>query len=330
MRFSTMKLTAISRYFPRRSMTLIILCLVLLLVLVHHIIMGPSIVRGDIFARENIANFEANLHTFKHDDPRLVEYIRRFWVRRPSTRPRKLSSPSTTDFSQYGQSYLVDDLLKRRKNGFFVECGAGNGEDLSDSLFFERERDWTGLLVEANRDLYTGIVHRRRKAYSINACASPKKHSMRLNFTHAGMMGGLTDLLDRDRRAAMHSHNKPESLSKAVEMIEQCFPLYSMLLAVNRTHIDYLSLDVEGGEMEILHTLPWDKLKVDVITVEYGVRGVRNRDVSSIERLKHIRRFFKNLKGEYEEIGVVPSKFPDDQIENDLHGLDVVYKRKGA
>ena len=103
-----------------------------------------------------------------------------------------------------------------------------------------------------------------------------------------------------------------------------------MLLAVNRTHIDYLSLDVEGGEMEILHTLPWDKLKVDVITVEYGVRGVRNRDVSSIERLKHIRRFFKNLKGEYEEIGVVPSKFPDDQIENDLHGLDVVYKRKGA
>lgn len=321
-----MKLTTISRYCPRRSLTLIILCAILLVVLIHHIMMGPATLRGDIFARENIANFEANMHNLKQDDPRLVEYIRRFWIRRPSTRPRKLSSPSTTDFSQYGQSYLVDDLLKRRKNGFFVECGAGNGEDLSDSLFFERERDWTGLLVEANRDLYTGIVHRRRKAYSINACASPKRHSMKLNFTHAGFIGGLTAQLDPSHKRTVQ--HRPDALPKTVEMVEQCFPLYSLLLAVNRTHIDYMSLDVEGSELEILHSVPWDKIKIDVVTVEYGVRGIRNRDESSVERLKHIRRFFKNLKGLYEEIGVVPSKFPDDQIENDVHGLDIVFKRK--
>ena len=280
-----------------------------------------------MFSRDNIGHFEANMHTMKQDDPRLVEYIRRFWIRKPSTRPRKLSSPSTTDFSQYGQSYLVDDLLKRRKNGFFVELGAGNGEELSDSLFFERERDWSGLLIEANLDLYKGIVHRHRKVYSINACASTSKHAVKSNFTNAGLVGGLTDHLDNSHQRILEL--RPESLSPAVVMVEQCFPLYGMLLAVNRTHVDYLSLDVEGPELEILKTIPFDKVVIDVVTVEYGVRGnKKSRDGSSIVRLRAIRKFFKSLKGMYEEIGVIPSKFPDNQMENDLHGLDVIYKRK--
>ena len=47
-----------------------------------------------------------------------------------------------------------------------------------------------------------------------------------------------------------------------------CFPFYSMMLALNRTHIDYFSLDVEGLELEILRTIPFDKLNISVFTVE--------------------------------------------------------------
>jgi hypothetical protein len=44
----------------------------------------------------------------------------------------------------------------------------------------------------------------------------------------------------------------------------QCFPLYSYLLALNRTTVDYLSLDVEGSELEILKTVPFEKLDIRV------------------------------------------------------------------
>ena len=44
----------------------------------------------------------------------------------------------------------------------------------------------------------------------------------------------------------------------------QCFPLYSVLLASNHTTIDYLSLDVEGSEMKILKTVPWNKVDIKV------------------------------------------------------------------
>lgn len=49
-----------------------------------------------------------------------------------------------------------------------------------------------------------------------------------------------------------------------------CFPLYSVLLALNQTHIDYFSLDVEGFELDILKTIPFDKLDISVFSVEYA------------------------------------------------------------
>ncbi len=45
----------------------------------------------------------------------------------------------------------------------------------------------------------------------------------------------------------------------------QCFPFYSVLLASNRTTIDFLSLDVEGHEIKILKTIPWDRVDIKVI-----------------------------------------------------------------
>ena len=49
----------------------------------------------------------------------------------------------------------------------------------------------------------------------------------------------------------------------------QCFPLYSLLMAAaGNVTVNYLSLDLEGGELQVLQTLPWDKVDIEVITVE--------------------------------------------------------------
>ena len=44
----------------------------------------------------------------------------------------------------------------------------------------------------------------------------------------------------------------------------QCFPLYSILLAVGRTKVDFLSLDVEGAELQVLSTIPWHRIDIKV------------------------------------------------------------------
>lgn len=44
----------------------------------------------------------------------------------------------------------------------------------------------------------------------------------------------------------------------------QCFPLYSILLAVGRTQVDYFSLDIEGAESQVLANVPWPLVDVKV------------------------------------------------------------------
>ncbi len=56
------------------------------------------------------------------------------------------------------------------------------------------------------------------------------------------------------------SFNDTENIYKT-----QCFPLYSILLAIGKTEIDYFGLDVEGSEYKILNTVPWHKVDIKVI-----------------------------------------------------------------
>lgn len=66
----------------------------------------------------------------------------------------------------------------------------------------------------------------------------------------------------------------------------QCFPLYSVLLALNRTHVDYLSLDVEGVEYDILRTIPFDKLDISVLTVEFAHDKEGRRPIEDLMTMK--------------------------------------------
>ena len=53
----------------------------------------------------------------------------------------------------------------------------------------------------------------------------------------------------------------------------QCFPLQSVLLALDNPTVDYFSLDVEGSEFAILKTLDWDKIDISIISVEMNHAG---------------------------------------------------------
>lgn len=61
-----------------------------------------------------------------------------------------------------------------------------------------------------------------------------------------------------------------------------CFSLESILLALDWTHVDYFSLDVEGVELDILNTIPFDRIQIDVLSVEYR-HGTKEDYVSLME-----------------------------------------------
>jgi len=252
---------------------------------------------------------------FSPDDRQVLEYIRSHISQPSLTRPRRLARPRITDASQDGQSVFVDKLLSGRRNGFFIECGAADGEIFSNSLFFELHRNWTGLLIEANPDYHRALLEINRRSYVLRACLSMERRPAVVRLRRDGVLSGIVDTAHQSRLSFVNN-------TKNRDVDVNCFPLNAITSALGVSHVDYLSLDVEGPEVEILRTVNFTSLYIDVITVEYRVMVGKHRGVdksATLKKLNELRQFFRDA-GIYREVAVLPSG-------GDVDGLDVVFTR---
>jgi len=122
-------------------------------------------------------------------DPQLSEYIRSHISGPSLTPPRFMRKYVKTRFPS--MATFVDKLLSGRRNGFFVECGAADGEILSNSLFFELKRNWTRLLIEPNPDFYRAMLNKHRRAYVLRSCLSTQSKPATAQILPAGVLGGI-------------------------------------------------------------------------------------------------------------------------------------------
>lgn len=88
---------------------------------------------------------------------------------------RLLNNQVSTTFSH--QSVKTRDSITLKTGGFFVECGAADGEAFSNTLFLEGHLNWTGLLIEPDPESFNTLTNKvNRKSWKINACLSPEKY----------------------------------------------------------------------------------------------------------------------------------------------------------
>ena len=223
-------------------------------------------------------------------------YLHENWFLEPSMLAYNLTEKfqSKKYFSQYKQDKFVDEYFKSMQNGIFLEVGAADGVTISNTLFFERNRNWTGVLIEPNKHLYNSLVTVKRKSYSINACLSLNEKIDVASFLPAEFLGGLEKSLAEEKMMGRINHEYPHI--KREEVL--CIPLYSILKAIDMTHIHFFSLDVEGAEMDILRTIPFNLVTIELFLIEYYVPY----DVTETQkRLKEFRDFFDN-QGTYKEV----------------------------
>ncbi|XP_046450490.1 protein Star-like [Daphnia pulex] len=223
------------------------------------------------FSPDDCTEEYANKNQLQQDHPCVIRLIKEKYLRQPApkTLPYRLGDPQPLNPSD-GPAQGILRILRNQTNGFFVECGAYDGEFLSNTLYMERSFQWSGLLIEADQISHSQLVNRRRRAYTSPVCLSTKPYPMEVFFN--GTFGTLGMIIEDQEDAQQTSDKKKTESAKGSENIYkvQCFPLYSMLVAVGRTRVDYFSLDVEGSEYKILATIPWHKVDIKTVTVEYN------------------------------------------------------------
>ncbi|XP_050711749.1 uncharacterized protein LOC126995893 [Eriocheir sinensis] len=208
------------------------------------------------------------------EDPALAAYIRSL-IAPPSKLPYNLTNPKKEHFSQYSQTqFLMQRIFPNMKGGFFLEVGAADGELHSNTLYLERQMGWRGLLIEAFPGTYQQLLQKHRKAYSIQTALSLTNKSTEVKFRVLGPKGELSSVWDKKGKTII---------------TVRALPLYAILKALDVPVIDYLSLDIEGAEMKVLDTLPWDKVKVRVMHVEYNHLSGGHKDLVSAMEARGMR-----------------------------------------
>ncbi|XP_057367958.1 uncharacterized protein LOC130688956 isoform X2 [Daphnia carinata] len=218
----------------------------------------------------------ANKNKLQQDHPCVIRLIRRDYLRKPAPQhvPYRLEVPESADPSN-GQAQAILRILQNKTNGFFVDCRGYDGEFLSNSLYMERSLNWTGLVIEADKLAFNQLTSRNRKAYTSPVCLSTKPYPMEVVYnatigTMSFIAEGNKDV--QHKKSDLTDNNDETSIKKDTADIYnmQCFPLYSLLIAIGRTQVDYFSLDVEGAEYKILKTIPWTKVDIKTLTVEWN------------------------------------------------------------
>ena len=145
----------------------------------------------------------SKLNGLNQNDPNLIQVLRDDILLKPKRGKLNLDRPPSPQNlrAQYGQPYMVEDILKkykiwkkikkRKQQGFFIEAGAVDGEYLSNTLFFEMKYSWTGLLVEPNPSSLKALYKKHRKSYILPHCLSTKPEVEMVNFDVSDVLSGI-------------------------------------------------------------------------------------------------------------------------------------------
>lgn len=173
--------------------------------------------------------------------------------------------------SQAGQDrYLDTEIFREKRDGVFVEVGGFDGITGSNCLFFELFRDWRGLIVEPSPDLAAAIRDIRRVP-CIEAAVAAEAGSAPFISVENGytQMSGLARSYDPDILSLVRENSDHQE----TELEVATRPLADILGANDLQTVDYISLDVEGAELEILSGFPFDDFDVTAWSVENSTRN---------------------------------------------------------
>lgn len=177
--------------------------------------------------------------------------------------------------SQQGEDRYLFEKYLNYQNGFFIELGAMDGITYTNTLFFEQHLSWKGVLIEPTNQ-YRGLLRNRPNCYNFNFAISEIEGEV--EFLGDGALGGMVHTMhDKHRNGWNLDQNHQVEKVKSI-------PIDKVLKGIEIERVDLFSIDVEGGELEVLKTFDWN-IPVYIVLIE-----VAKHDIEKDEACREILR----------------------------------------
>jgi len=161
--------------------------------------------------------------------------------------------------------WVIQEIFNYKKKGYFVDLAATDGIHENNTFVLEKRLGWKGICIEPNLSFFKSLK-KNRKCHCVNKVVSDKKKE--LDFFENGGIGGIIGpKYDNNFKKRFKILNKNSNKKKIKRY--RSVTLQSILKKYKAPKIiDYLSLDVEGAETDVLKNFPFKEYKFLVLTIE--------------------------------------------------------------
>jgi FkbM family methyltransferase len=197
-------------------------------------------------------------------------------------------------YSQVGQDKFVNEhYFKNMRNGTFVEIGAYNGVCFSNSYFFEKELDWRGLCIEPVPRVFADLQKSRTCTCIQAAMAGTEGVMQFVDIEKLEELSGLKKFFDEEPHrwhvVNLYLASTPGSSYKIIDI-----PVITFNKTMDEhgiTRVDYLSIDTEGSELDIIKSIDFDRIAIYVISVENNENTHDVRDILESKGFTFVTKF---------------------------------------
>lgn len=173
---------------------------------------------------------------------------------------------TTLPYPQPGDFVL--DYFKEKKDGFYIDVGAHDGIQMSNTVLLEIDKKWSGICFEPNPKVFADLLQNR--TCDKFSCAVSNENGVQEFLFCSGyteMLSGLEGNYEPHHRDRLY--NEIKRFGGSVEKIfVQTRTLESVLEEKKITHVDYLSIDTEGSEMAVLSGINFQNTNIQLISLE--------------------------------------------------------------
>uniref|UniRef100_A0A6M3IVL0 Putative methyltransferase n=1 Tax=viral metagenome TaxID=1070528 RepID=A0A6M3IVL0_9ZZZZ len=166
---------------------------------------------------------------------------------------------------------LHENYFKAIRNGFFVDCGAGDGVIDSNTKFFEDSLDWTGVCIEPSPVSFNQLTNRRPNTKNLMLGLSD--HDGTITFTEAVNSSNFSG-------GAVKYHPRLKAFVSACgynfkDITIETMRYDTLLVRLSIIKVNLLSIDVEGYEASVIAGMSGATILPDVICIEYTCVGIQ-------------------------------------------------------
>ena len=164
--------------------------------------------------------------------------------------------------AQLNQDVRALNFFKFKRNGYYVDIGAHDGIELSNTYLLEKQFCWSGLCIEANPYTFQKLKENRPNSVCLNKLVfNTSGEKVEFNIAKDPMLSGVSKLVVRHK----------ETLNDGEKVILESEKLSNILDQNNAPKIiDYMTIDVEGAEMHVLQSIDFDKYLFRLIHLEHN------------------------------------------------------------